>query len=192
MWGVLGIIHVAPSYCRNVFFFSSLTLRETPQYTTLGLFFFFFFLGALTGTFFPPLKEQPAMDHPSAAPHLASRAADRSSKQASPPLAANRTQHLSLAPLLAGGSSAAAASSSWRTRSLYATARYVGKFIWWRIVRYGKYLALGAVTATLGGTFLGTLVSGASIFVAPTAAMGFVIAGGLAVAKVSSDEPGGQ
>lgn len=125
------------------------------------------------------------MNHPSAAPHPASRPAKHSSEEASRSSAATRTQHLSLTPLLAGGSSVAAASSSWRTRSLYATARYVGKFIWWRIVRYGKYLALGAVTATLGGTFLGTLVSGASIFVAPTAAMGFVIAGGLAVAKVS-------
>lgn len=43
----------------------------------------------------------------------------------------------------------------------------------------------GAITATLGGTFLGSIVSGASIFMAPTAAMGFVIAGGLTVVKVS-------
>lgn len=55
-----------------------------------------------------------------------------------------------------------------RTRALLRTARYIGIFIFWRLVRYAKYAAVGAITAAIAGTAIGSVASGAAFILAPT------------------------
>merc|ERR1711939_1163352 len=38
-----------------------------------------------------------------------------------------------------------------RTRALLRTCRYIGQFIIWRLVRWAKYAAVGALIAAVGG-----------------------------------------
>jgi hypothetical protein len=47
-----------------------------------------------------------------------------------------------------------------RTRTFLRTLNYVGKFIFWRIVRYAKYVAIGSLVAAVGATAFGGLISG--------------------------------
>ena len=54
-----------------------------------------------------------------------------------------------------------------RTRTLLRTARYLGVFLFWRLVRYAKYAAVGAATAAVAGTFVGSMVSGVGFLLAP-------------------------
>jgi hypothetical protein len=55
-----------------------------------------------------------------------------------------------------------------RTRALLRTLNYVGRFIFWRIVRYAKYVAIGSLVAAIGATAFGSVISGAAWIVAPT------------------------
>lgn len=46
-----------------------------------------------------------------------------------------------------------------RTRALLRTLNYVCKFIFWRIVRYAKYVAIGSLVAAIGATTFGGVIS---------------------------------
>ena len=54
-----------------------------------------------------------------------------------------------------------------RTRYFLRTARYVAKFLFWRLIRYIKYAAVGAATAAIAGTAIGSVLSGAAFVIAP-------------------------
>lgn len=54
-----------------------------------------------------------------------------------------------------------------RTRALLRTLHYIGVFIFWRVVRYAKYAAVGAAVAALSATALGSVLSGAAFVAAP-------------------------
>jgi hypothetical protein len=54
-----------------------------------------------------------------------------------------------------------------RTRALLRSFRYVSVFIFWRLVRYAKYAAVGAITAAIAGTAIGSVASGAAFIIAP-------------------------
>jgi hypothetical protein len=49
-------------------------------------------------------------------------------------------------------------------------------FIFWRVVRYAKYVAIGSLIATIGAGAIGTFVSGAGFVLAPTGIAGTIIA----------------
>jgi hypothetical protein len=55
-----------------------------------------------------------------------------------------------------------------RTRALLRTLNYVGRFIFWRIVRYAKYVAIGSLVAAVGATAFGSVISGVAWIAAPT------------------------
>ena len=59
-----------------------------------------------------------------------------------------------------------------RTRSLLRSARYITIFIFWRLVRYAKYAAMGALATAVAGTAIGSVVSGAAFVIAPTGILG--------------------
>jgi hypothetical protein len=54
-----------------------------------------------------------------------------------------------------------------RTRALLRSLRYIGIFVFWRIVRYAKYALVGSIVAAVGATAFGGVVSGAAFFLAP-------------------------
>lgn len=54
-----------------------------------------------------------------------------------------------------------------RTRALLRTFRYIGQFIIWRVVRWAKYAAVGALVAAVGATAIGSMVSGVAWIAAP-------------------------
>ncbi|GAA5979056.1 hypothetical protein JCM10908_002789 [Rhodotorula pacifica] len=62
------------------------------------------------------------------------------------------------------------------TRSSLKTFRYVLKFVFWRLVRYAKYAIIGAGSAALAGTVLGTALPWLGALIVPSvpvaAAMG--------------------
>jgi uncharacterized membrane protein YdjX (TVP38/TMEM64 family) len=45
---------------------------------------------------------------------------------------------------------------------------YVGKFIFWRIVRYAKYVVIGSLVAAVCATVFGSVINGVAWTVAPT------------------------
>lgn len=59
-----------------------------------------------------------------------------------------------------------------RTRSLLRSVRYISIFIFWRLFRYAKYAATGALAAAVAGTAIGSVVSGAAFVIAPTGILG--------------------
>jgi len=59
-----------------------------------------------------------------------------------------------------------------RTRSLLRSARYIAIFIFWRLFRYAKYAATGALAAAVAGTAIGSVASGAAFVIAPTGILG--------------------
>ena len=59
-----------------------------------------------------------------------------------------------------------------RTRTLLRSFRYLALFVFWRVVRYAKYAATGALIAAVSGTAIGSLVSGGGFLVAPTGILG--------------------
>jgi len=59
-----------------------------------------------------------------------------------------------------------------RTRYFLRTLRYTLKFLFWRLVRYAKYAAVGALTAAVAGTAIGSVASGAAFVLAPTGVVG--------------------
>tara|TARA_R110002003_G_scaffold116_12_gene10148 strand:+ start:2978 stop:3457 length:480 start_codon:yes stop_codon:yes gene_type:complete len=73
--------------------------------------------------------------------------------------------------------SAPGAVSSRRTRIFLRAIRSSLIFVFWRLVRYAKYVAIGSLIATIGAGAFGTVVSGAGFVLAPTGIMGTVIAG---------------
>ncbi|KAF4547910.1 Hypothetical protein D9617_34g040900 [Elsinoe fawcettii] len=54
-----------------------------------------------------------------------------------------------------------------RTRALLRTLRYIGVFLFWRLVRYAKYAAVGALTAAVAGTAIGSMTAGVGFILAP-------------------------
>lgn len=67
--------------------------------------------------------------------------------------------------------------SSLRTRSLLRSVRYLAIFIFWRVFRYAKYAAVGALTAAVASTAIGSVLSGAAFVIAPTGIVGGAGAG---------------
>lgn len=67
--------------------------------------------------------------------------------------------------------------SSRRTRAFLRVLRSSLIFIFWRVVRYAKYVAIGSLVATVGAGVFGTFVSGAGFVLAPTGILGTVVAG---------------
>lgn len=66
-----------------------------------------------------------------------------------------------------------------RTRALLRTVRYVVQFVIWRLVRWAKYAAVGAVIAAIGTTALGTFVSGVGWVLAPPSIGASIVAMGI-------------
>ncbi len=54
-----------------------------------------------------------------------------------------------------------------RTRALLRTCRYIGQFIIWRLVRWAKYAAVGALIAAVGATAFGGMITGVGWLAAP-------------------------
>ncbi|KAF8859869.1 hypothetical protein BDZ45DRAFT_346340 [Acephala macrosclerotiorum] len=54
-----------------------------------------------------------------------------------------------------------------RTRALLRSLRYIGIFIFWRVVRYAKYALIGSVVAAVGAAAFGGFVSGVGWILAP-------------------------
>ncbi|KAK5946012.1 hypothetical protein PMZ80_000151 [Knufia obscura] len=54
-----------------------------------------------------------------------------------------------------------------RTRALLRTLRYISQFILWRLVRWAKYAAVGALVAGIGATAFGSVITGAAWIAAP-------------------------
>ncbi|TKA25238.1 hypothetical protein B0A50_05936 [Salinomyces thailandicus] len=59
-----------------------------------------------------------------------------------------------------------------QTRTLLRSLRYITIFLFWRLVRYAKYAAVGAAVAAVSGTAIGSVASGAAFFLAPTGILG--------------------
>ena len=78
---------------------------------------------------------------------------------------------------LVNPSTATTTPSSRRTRTFLRTTRYILKFVFWRLVRYAKYAAIGSLAAAVAGTAIGTAVSGVGFIVAPTGILGGALAG---------------
>lgn len=62
---------------------------------------------------------------------------------------------------------ASSAPTQLKTRTLLRTARYIGIFIFWRLIRYAKYAAVGAIGAAVAGTAVGSVFGGAAFVLAP-------------------------
>jgi sulfite exporter TauE/SafE len=54
-----------------------------------------------------------------------------------------------------------------RTRALLRSLRYIGIFVFWRVVRYAKYALVGSIVAAVGASAFGGVVSGAAFVLAP-------------------------
>lgn len=54
-----------------------------------------------------------------------------------------------------------------RTRALLRSLRYIGIFIFWRVVRYAKYALVAVAASAIGATAFGTAVSGVGFILAP-------------------------
>lgn len=63
-----------------------------------------------------------------------------------------------------------------RTRALLRTVRYIGQFIIWRLVRWAKYAAVGALVAAVSATAFGSVLSGAAWIAAPPTVGASIIA----------------
>ncbi|KAH6705114.1 hypothetical protein BKA61DRAFT_143811 [Leptodontidium sp. MPI-SDFR-AT-0119] len=59
-----------------------------------------------------------------------------------------------------------------RTRALLRSLRYIGIFIFWRVVRYAKYALVGSIVAAVGATAFGGMVSGVGFLLAPPTILG--------------------
>jgi hypothetical protein len=59
-----------------------------------------------------------------------------------------------------------------RTRALLRSLRYIGVFIFWRVVRYAKYALVGSIVAAVGATAFGGFVSGVGWILAPPTIVG--------------------
>ncbi|RAL64854.1 hypothetical protein DID88_001450 [Monilinia fructigena] len=59
-----------------------------------------------------------------------------------------------------------------RTRALLRALHSITVFIFWRLVRYAKYTAVGSIVAALSATTIGSFVTGIGWAVAPTGVVG--------------------
>ncbi|CZS99606.1 uncharacterized protein RAG0_07938 [Rhynchosporium agropyri] len=59
-----------------------------------------------------------------------------------------------------------------RTRALLRSLRYIGIFIFWRVVRYAKFALVGSIVAAVGATAFGGMVSGVGFVLAPPTILG--------------------
>jgi hypothetical protein len=66
-----------------------------------------------------------------------------------------------------------------RTRAALRVLRSTLQFVFWRLVRYAKYVAIGSLIATISAGALGTVVSGAGFVLAPTGIAGTIVAGSI-------------
>ncbi|KAH6644848.1 hypothetical protein C7974DRAFT_298533 [Boeremia exigua] len=66
--------------------------------------------------------------------------------------------------------------SSRRTRAALRVLRSSLIFVFWRAVRWAKYVAIGSLVATVGAGVFGTFVSGAGFVLAPTGIAGTIFA----------------
>lgn len=55
-----------------------------------------------------------------------------------------------------------------RTRAFLKSMRYIGIFIFWRVVRYAKYALAAAAVAAFSATAVGSVITGTAAVVAPT------------------------
>lgn len=53
------------------------------------------------------------------------------------------------------------------TRAFLRTLRYISIFVFWRVIRYAKYIAIAALAAAVGSTDLRGVASGVGFLVAP-------------------------
>jgi hypothetical protein len=63
-----------------------------------------------------------------------------------------------------------------RTRALLRTFRYIGQFVIWRLVRWAKYAAVGALVAAISATAFGSVITGAAWLAAPPTVGASIIA----------------
>ena len=63
-----------------------------------------------------------------------------------------------------------------RTRAFLRTFRYISQFILWRVVRWAKYAAVGALVAAIGATAFGSVLSGVAWIAAPPTVGASIIA----------------
>ncbi|KAK5047355.1 hypothetical protein LTR84_006878 [Exophiala bonariae] len=66
-----------------------------------------------------------------------------------------------------------------RTRALLRTLRYVTQFIFWRLVRWAKYVAVGSLVAAVGATAFGGAITGVAWLAAPPTIGASIIAASL-------------
>ena len=66
-----------------------------------------------------------------------------------------------------------------RTRALLRSVRYISQFIFWRLVRWAKYVAVGGLVAAIGATAIGGAVSGVAWIAAPTSIGASIFAAGV-------------
>lgn len=66
-----------------------------------------------------------------------------------------------------------------RTRALLRSLRYITQFIFWRLVRWAKYAAVGAVAAAVGATAFGAFASGIGWVLAPPSIGASIVAMGI-------------
>ncbi|OAP59830.1 hypothetical protein AYL99_04832 [Fonsecaea erecta] len=66
-----------------------------------------------------------------------------------------------------------------RTRALLRTVRYLGQFVIWRLVRWAKYVAVGALVAAVGATAFGGMISGVAWLAAPPTIGASILAAGV-------------
>lgn len=67
--------------------------------------------------------------------------------------------------------------SRFRTRAFLRTLRYVGVFVFWRLVRWAKYIAVGSLVAAIGATAFGGMISGVAWIAAPPTLGASILAG---------------
>ncbi|PQE05658.1 hypothetical protein CJF30_00007819 [Rutstroemia sp. NJR-2017a BBW] len=61
-----------------------------------------------------------------------------------------------------------------RTRALLRSLHYISVFVFWRVIRYAKYAAVGSIVAALSATTIGSFATGIGWVVAPTGILGCV------------------
>ncbi|KAM0750110.1 hypothetical protein T439DRAFT_289371 [Meredithblackwellia eburnea MCA 4105] len=85
-----------------------------------------------------------------------------------------------LSYLIRGPANSPLQPKSFQTRSTLRSLRYLAKFIFWRLLRYGKYALIAAGATALAGTALGTALPWIAAIAVPSvpvaAAMGLTTA----------------
>ena len=110
--------------------------------------------------------------HTQLATTMAEAVAAPSSNASTPPSQSSAIQRTRANLAFLANPSTAPAPASRRTRAFLRTARYTLKFIFWRLVRYAKYAAVGSLAALVAGSAIGSVASGAAFIIAPTGIFG--------------------